>query len=59
MFSAVEDVCEILIGEEVVFEGVVGSEFGHDDDGLEGNLGRERDTLQMGHWLFLLITRIL
>lgn len=59
LFGAEEDICEVLIGEEVGLEALEGLELGHDDDVFEGELNGTADTLQMGHWLFLLITRIL
>jgi hypothetical protein len=58
-FRAEEDICEVLIGEEVDLEALEGLELGHDDDVLERELNGRADTLQIGHWLFLLITRIL
>lgn len=55
----VEDVGELAIGDDILLDGCVRTELGHDDNVFKGHLNREGATLQMGHWLFLLITRIL
>jgi hypothetical protein len=55
----VEDISEIFVWEKVVFEGLKGSIIRHDDDILEIDLDEVKCTLQIGHWLFLLMTLIL
>ena len=56
----VVDIGEVFIRDESVeFVGVEGSEGIHDDDHFEVELNGGSDTLQMGHWPFLLRTRIL
>ena len=55
----VEDIAKLCIGDDLGFDLVVGDNLVSDDDILEFHLFRGRSTLQMGHWLFLLMTRIL
>jgi hypothetical protein len=47
--GGVEDVCELFVGEDVGLELVEGGDGVGDDDGLEGELGGQKGTLQMGH----------
>ena len=54
-----EDISKLGIGDDLGFDLVVGDNLVGDDDVLEFHLFRGMGTLQMGHWLFLLITRIL
>lgn len=57
---SVENIAELAICHHLPFYRVVGSNFWSDDDDVfEGKLYERRSTLQMGHWLFLLMTRIL
>ena len=54
-----EDISKLGIRDDLGFDLVVGDNLVGDDDILEFHLFRGTGTLQMGHWLFLLMTRIL
>lgn len=54
-----EDVGELSIRDYLGFDFREGDEGGHDDESFELGLYMVRVTLQMGQWLFLLMTRIL
>ena len=54
-----EDVCELLVRHDLVPDGIVRGHLRSNDDVLECELSGGGGTLQIGHWLFLLMTRIL